>query len=200
MVDMSMPPRPRPFPQWGTLRLPPHPGPLPRSGRGRLLPHPGPLRRWWTLRLPPHPALSPRWGRGGGSAVFAWGVVTGVHGIFQELFGLEGPELGNAGEGVDHRVLELAAHALDLAHVDVLHGIAIVVEADGAPGRIRQIDAAQGAEELLHALDVAPRRLEGGLEGETADVRALRVVGRYLLELGLVGLNELPVRGGGERS
>src|SRR5207244_2736340 len=98
------------------------------------------------------------------SAVPARRVVARVHGIFQVLLGLVRPELGDAREGVDHRVLEAAARLLDPAHVDVLNRVAEVVEPDGAARGVGEIRAAKRPEELVGVLDVAsgglPRRLQ----------------------------------------
>src|SRR5437870_13803168 len=62
-------------------------------------------------------------------------VVAIVGGHLQELFGLVRPELGHHRVGMDHGVLQLSTHALDLEDVHVLRGIAVLVERDG-PARI----------------------------------------------------------------
>src|ERR1700674_3542202 len=59
-----------------------------------------------------------------GSAVLARGKLARVHGLLQELLGIVFPELADLGIRVDHRVLKLAVHPLDLADVDVLDGVA----------------------------------------------------------------------------
>src|SRR6266545_3179289 len=132
------------------------------------------------------------------SAVLAWRVVARVDGVLQEVLGLVGPELGHVRKGLDHGVLELAAHALDLADVDVLDRVAEVVEAHGAARRIGEVHLAKGGQELLRVLDIATCRLERGLERDARDVRPFRVIRGDLLELGLVGLGELAVGRGGE--
>src|SRR5882724_7654479 len=122
------------------------------------------------------------------SALCARRVVPRVDRVLQKVLGLEGPELRDVGEGMNHAVLELAAHALDLTHVDVLDRVAVVVEAHRPAGSVGEIHAAHGGEELLAVLDVATRGLEGCLESEAAHVAALGVVRGHLLVLGLVGL------------
>src|SRR5216683_930928 len=132
------------------------------------------------------------------SALRAGRVVPRVDGVLQKFLGLEGPKLGDVGKGVDHGVLELAAHALDLPHVDVFDRVAVVVEAHRPTGGFGEIHAAHRGEKLLAVLDVATRGLEGCLESQAAYVAALGVVRRHLLVLRLVGLGEFSVRGRGE--
>src|SRR5215471_3458876 len=70
--------------------------------------------------------------RGADSAVPTRRELAGVHGLLEELLGVVLPELAHRRVGVDHRVLELAVDALDLADVDVLGGVAVGVHLDGA--------------------------------------------------------------------
>ena len=63
-------------------------------------------------------------------AVLAGRIVARVERPLEIVLGLVGPELADAGDRGDHRVLQAAAHALDLAHVDVLDGVAVGVDRD----------------------------------------------------------------------
>src|ERR1700687_6004267 len=110
------------------------------------------------------------------SALGAWRVVSRVDGILQEVLGLVGAELRDAGVREDNGVLELPSQALDLPHVDVLDGVAEVVEFYRTARRVRQVHAAEGSEELVRVLDVAARRLARRLGREPGDVRAFGVV------------------------
>src|SRR6266850_6854007 len=89
-------------------------------------------------------------------AVLAGRVIPRVRGLLQVLVGLPVPELRDVGEGVDDGVLQPAADPLHLADVDVHDRVAVVVEAHGAARDVGEADLAEGAEELVDVLDVAP--------------------------------------------
>src|SRR4030095_5091973 len=65
--------------------------------------------------------------------------------------------------------------------------------AHGPAGRVRDAHAAQRGQELGAVLGVAAAGLERRAQHAARDVGALRIVGRHLLVLGLVGLHEAPV-------
>src|SRR5712691_7224151 len=94
-------------------------------------------------------------------AVLAWGVVPRVERLPQELLRIVLPELAHGRVGDDHAVLELAAHALHLAHVDVLDGIPPAVDHDGAAREVLQLDLPEGGQERLAVLDLAVDGLDG---------------------------------------
>src|SRR5690349_14416955 len=94
-------------------------------------------------------------------------IVARVGRALEELLRLVGPELRDRRVGVHDGRHELAAHALHLQDVDVLGGVAPVVERDG-PARIgRGLDgAADGGHHLLAVLDLPPE--SGGRLGDPA--------------------------------
>src|SRR5215469_18339927 len=93
---------------------------------------------------------------------FGGRIVARVGGSLQELLGLVGPELRHRRIRVDDGVDELAAGFLHANDVDVLGGIAVLVELDGAARIRHRLDgAADGRHELLPVLDLAVQRLRG---------------------------------------
>src|SRR5262249_28122637 len=74
--------------------------------------------------------------------------VARVDRVLQEVLGSVRAELRHAGEGVDDGVLQLAVHTLDTTHVDVLDRVAVVVEAHGPAGCVRDVHTAQRRQEL----------------------------------------------------
>src|SRR5262249_11038491 len=103
--------------------------------------------------------IRPRSGFGGGVVAR---VGARVGGSLQELLGLVGPELRHRRIRVDDGVDELAAGFLHANDVDVLGGIAVLVELDGAARIRHRLDgAADGRHELLPVLDLAVQRLRG---------------------------------------
>src|SRR5262249_32528942 len=81
------------------------------------------------------------------SAVLARRKIARVDGLLEEVVGIVLPELAHRRERVDHRVLKLAAHPLDLPHVDVLHGVAVAVDGHRAARGLPELDVAQRTEE-----------------------------------------------------
>src|SRR5438128_356648 len=67
-------------------------------------------------------------------AVLARRVIARVEGLLQELLRGVLPELAHGRVGEEHAVLAMGADTLDLAHVDVLEGIAPAADGD-APAR-----------------------------------------------------------------
>src|SRR6185295_3064126 len=59
-----------------------------------------------------------------------------VHRLLEELPGVVGPELAHRGVGLDDRVLKRAPDLLDLADVDVLGRVAVLVDLDRSAGRV----------------------------------------------------------------
>ena len=94
---------------------------------------------------------------------------------------------------MDHGVLELAAHPLDLPDVHVLDRVAQVVHPQGAARVVADLDLPERGEELLLVLDVAV----DGLQGLVVEARprvALRGVERRRAVVALlVGRGELLV-------
>src|SRR6266446_281548 len=146
----------------------------------------------------PNPSLSPL-GRGQGegrlSAVLARRVVPRVEGLLQELLRVVLPELAHRRVGEDHAVLEMAAHTLDLAHVDVLDGIAPAVDDDGAAREVLQLDLPEGGQERLAVLDLAVDRLDRFHDPARVGVAGLPVVRGHLAHLGLERFGEFLVGG-----
>src|SRR5580704_5582216 len=141
----------------------------------------------WSTRVNTWASPPPR------LAVPAGWVVAVVDGQLQELLGLVGPELRDRGVGLDHRVLQLAVLPLDPAHVDVLDRVAPLVELHRSARGVRDLDLAEGGEELLAILDVAAHELGRLADPAGAGVARLREVGRDLaVFLPVVG-HELPV-------
>src|SRR6266852_6701504 len=128
-------------------------------------------------------------------AVLAWGMVSRIERLLQKLLRVVLPELAHRRVGEDHAVLEVAAHALDLPHVDVLDGIAPAVDDHGAAGEVLQLDLPQGGQERLAVLDLAVDRLDRFHDPARVGVAGLPVVGGHLAHLGLEGLGELLVGG-----
>src|SRR6266481_5181559 len=147
------------------------------------------------IESPLTPALSPE-GRGSQAlAVLARGVVACVERLLQELLGIVFPELADRGIGEDHGVLELATHPLDLAHVDVLDGIAPLVDDYGSARKILELHLLEGGEKSLAVLHLAVDRLDGLDDPAHVRVAGLRVVRRDLARLGFEGLGVLLVGG-----
>src|SRR5712691_10251605 len=128
-------------------------------------------------------------------AVLARWVVACVKRHLQELVGVVLPELAHGRVGDDHAVLELAARALHLPHVDVLDGIAPAVDHHGTAREILQLDLLEGGQEGLAVLDLAIDRLDGLHDPAGIGVTGLAVVGGHLAHLGLEGPGELLVGG-----
>src|SRR6266568_7251183 len=129
------------------------------------------------------------------STMLARGVVARVEGHLQELLGIVLPELTHRRVREDHGVLELAAHALDLADVDVLDGVAPLVDDDGTAREILQLDFLERGEQGLAVFDLAVDRLDGFHDPPGVRIAGLAVVGRHLARLGLERLHESPVGG-----
>src|SRR5215831_1457656 len=93
---------------------------------------------------------------------FGGRIVARVGGTLQKLLGLVGPELRHRRIRMDHGVHELAAGLLHPDDVDVLGGIAVLVELDGAARIRHRLDgAADGRHELLPIFHLAVHRLRG---------------------------------------
>src|SRR5436190_6055221 len=103
-------------------------------------------------------------------AVLAWREVARVHRVREEVLRVVDPELADGGDGVDDRVLQTAADALDLTDVNVLDRVAVLVEPHRPPRRVGEIHAPERGDELLTVLDVAPGRLERRLQHDARDV------------------------------
>ena len=89
----------------------------------------------------------------------------------------------------------MAAHTLDLAHVDVLDGIAPAVDDDGAAREVLQLDLPEGGQKRLAVLDLAVDRLDRFHDPARVGVAGLPVVGGHLAHLGLERLGEFLVGG-----
>src|SRR5262244_600559 len=128
-------------------------------------------------------------------AVFAGREVAAVDRRLEELVLVELPELGDVRIGLDDGIPELllvvAEHLLllDLLDVDVLHGIAHVVDADGTADGI-QFQRGQLFDELLGAGEVALIVLDDLVDHLRRRVVGLRVIRRHLAELGAIFLHE----------
>src|SRR5881396_4045313 len=96
----------------------------------------------------------------GTSAVPAGREVPRVYRLLQEFFGVVLPELADGRIRIDDGVLELAAHALDLADVDVLRRVAVGVHLHRTAGRVGDPHPAQRGHERRAVLDVAADRLD----------------------------------------
>src|SRR5262249_17548720 len=89
-------------------------------------------------------------------------IVARVGGTLEELLGLVGPELRDRRVRMDHGVHELATGLLHSDDVDVLGGIAVLVELDGTTRVRHRLDgAADGRHELLPIFHLAVQRLRG---------------------------------------
>src|SRR5437867_10377369 len=141
--------------------------------------------------IPLTPALSPE-GRGSGAlAVLAWGIVARVEGQLEVLVGIVFPELAHRGIREDHGVLELAAYPLHLAHVDVLDGIAPLVDDHGPAREVLELHLLEGSEEGLAVFYLAIDRLDGFHDPAHVRVAGLGVVRGNLACLGLEDLGVL---------
>src|SRR5262249_54687607 len=148
-------------------------------------------------RIPRKAAGAPRAGPGRQAliAVFAGREVAAVDRRLEELVLVELPELGDVRIGLDDGIPELllvvAEHLLllDLLDVDVLHGIAHVVDADRTADGI-QFQRGQLFDELLGAGEVALIVLDDLLDHLRRRVVGLRVIRRHLAELGAIFLHE----------
>src|SRR5215469_17027665 len=99
--------------------------------------------------------MRPRSGLGGR-------IVARVGGTLEKLLGLVGPELRDGRVRMDHGVHELAAGLLHPDDVDVLGGIAVLVELDGTARVRHRLDGvANGRHELLPVFHLAVQRLRG---------------------------------------
>src|SRR2546428_341196 len=90
------------------------------------------------------------------SAVPAGRKVARVDRLLQEFFRGVLPELADGRVRVDHRVLQLAVHALDLAYVDVLDRAAVRIHHDGPARRILDLRPAQCVHERGPVLRPSP--------------------------------------------
>src|SRR5262245_48696560 len=138
-----------------------------------------------TARSPPNALetferLSAAAGSAMASAVLAGREVAIVDGLLEELFRLVLPELRHVGKDVDHRVPQLPVLLLDLADVDVLDGVAVVVELDGAPRRVGDRDFPESGKEFFAVLHFAPHGLGRLVDPASGRVAGLRVVRRHL--------------------
>src|SRR5215813_14043077 len=93
-------------------------------------------------------------------AGLAWRIVARVERHLQELVGIVFPELAHCRIGEDHGVLELAAYSLHLAHVDVLDGIAPLVDDDRPAGKVFELDLLEGSQEGVAILHLAVDRAD----------------------------------------
>src|SRR5713226_7628487 len=128
-----------------------------------------------------------------GLAGLAGRVVAVVDRQLEVLLRLVGPELRDRREGVDDRVLQLAALALHLADVDVLDRVAPLVELQRPARGVGDLDLAERGHELLALLHVAADQLRGLVDPARARVTGLREVRRHLAILLAVVRHELPV-------
>src|SRR5215470_17258121 len=150
-----------------------------------------------TARRPPKCLLTPSSVRANSAlmtfgrprlAVLAWRIVSGVKRHLQELVGIVFPELAYRRIGEDHGVLELAAHPLHLAHVDVLDGIAPLVDDHRPAGKVLELHLLEGGQEGLAVLHLAVDRPDRLDDPPHVRVAGLGVVRGYLARLGLEGL------------
>src|SRR5215471_11901954 len=96
--------------------------------------------------------MRPRSGLGGR-------IVARVGGTLEELLGLVGPELRDRRVRMDHRVHELATGLLHADDVDVLGGIAVLVELDGTARVGHCLDGvANGRHQLFPVFHLAVQR------------------------------------------
>src|SRR3990172_5177408 len=139
-----------------------------------------------TARSPPNAFVTPeRLSALAGATLIALAVlarrdVPAVHGVLHVLVGLVVPELRDIGVGLQHGIPELAVDLLHLADVDVLDRVAVAVELDRPPRRVRDLDLAERGEELLAVLEIAVDGLGGLVDPAAGRVAGLRVVGRDL--------------------
>src|SRR5262249_61610446 len=122
-----------------------------------------------TARRPPKCLLTPSSSRASAAvmasgparaplAVLAWRIVARIERHLEELVGIVFPELAHRRVGKDHGVLELASHPLHLAHVDVLDGIAPLVDDHRPPRKVLELDLLEGGQEGLAVLHLAIHR------------------------------------------
>src|SRR5262245_4739013 len=121
-------------------------------------------------------------------AEFAWRKVAAVDGLLEELCLAESPELADVGIGLDHGVPELllvvAEHLLlfDPLDIDVVHGVAHVVQADGTADGIH-LDVRDQLHELLGARPFAAALLQDRMDHEACGVGRLGEIRRHLAVL-----------------
>src|SRR5215467_10316346 len=118
-------------------------------------------------------------------AVLAWRIVARIERHLEELVGIVFPELAHRRVGEDHGVLELSSRPLHLAHVDVLDGIAPLVDDHRPSRKVFELDLLEGSQEGLPVLHLAVDRLDRLDDPPHVRVARLRVVGRHLPGLGL---------------
>src|SRR2546425_4262488 len=135
----------------------------------------------------------------GTSAVPAGREVPRVYRLLQEFFGVVLPELADGRIRIDDGVLELAAHALDLADVDVLRRVAVGVHLHRPARRVGDLDLAERGHEGRAVLDLAADRAHRLVEDPRAGVAVLRVEGRDPVVGLLEGRAEAPIGGRVER-
>src|SRR5215471_19436389 len=87
---------------------------------------------------------------------FARRVVAREHGLLDELFWIEGPELADLRIGLDNGVGELSIHARHFANMNVENGRAVFVEPHGADRTMRQADILHRLEESRCVVGFAP--------------------------------------------
>src|SRR5262249_16765899 len=147
-----------------------------------------------TARRPPKCLLTPSSVRANSAlmtfgrarlAGLAWRIVARVERHLQELVGIVFPELAHRRIGQDHRVLKLAAPPLRLALVDVLDGIAPLVDDDRPAGKVLELDLLEGSQEGVAVLHLAVDRADRLDDPPHVRVAGLRVVRGYLARLGL---------------
>src|SRR5713226_9057555 len=133
-----------------------------------------------------------------GLAGLAGRVVAVVDRQLEVLLRLVGPELRDRREGVDDRVLQLAALTLHLADVDVLDRVAPLVELQRPARGVGKLDLAEPGHELLALLHVAADQLRRLVDPARARVAGLGEVRRDLAVLLAVVRHELAVGRGVE--
>src|SRR3954463_9582072 len=107
----------------------------------------------------------------------------GVRRALEELLRLVLPELAHVRVGLDHAVDEAAVLPLDFADVDGEDGIAVLVDPDGAPEALLDVEGSQRLHEGFLVLDVSLHLLQGEIEEESGRVRAGAVVAHVLVVL-----------------
>src|SRR5262249_2180490 len=131
-------------------------------------------------------------------AELAWWEIAAVNRLLEELGLAELSKLADIRIGLDHGVPELllvvAEHLLllDLFDVDVLHGVASVIENNGSTQRI-ELHGAQLLDEFRAARPLAVVLFHDLMDHLCRRVVGLRIVGCYLAVFGAVFLHEFLV-------
>src|SRR5262249_15969691 len=121
--------------------------------------------------------------------------VAAVDRRLEKLVLVELAELADVGIGLDDRIpkllLVVPEHLLllDLLDVDVLHGVAHLVDADGTANRI-QFQRGELLHELLGTRELAVVLLHDLVDHLRAGIVGLRVIRRHLAELRAILLHE----------